>query len=310
MPRWELPEGPFSHLAAVHGRLYALGSGSQGRERLMARIRTVKPEFWTDLKVVTLSPFARLLFMGMWNFADDCGHIEDEPLQLKLQILPNDAVDASGLVEELMDVGLVKRLTGCLEIVNFNRHQRIDHPSTCRFAEHSVKAPRGRTKSPEPSKTPRSGREGKGVERKGKKPSPPAEQDGFEEFWDSYPKRNGKKIGKSKTQTIWKSLTGEQRELARLGVIHYLNACEQELTIAKDPFRWLRDKAWEDWQEPAAANPARRNGRPETPYGAQSWGSSSEPEPSCEHGAPMCADCRRANLLRLRGMVEKVAEPV
>ena len=40
----------------------------------MARIRTIKPEFWTDEKVVTLPFEARLLFIGMWNFCDDEGY--------------------------------------------------------------------------------------------------------------------------------------------------------------------------------------------------------------------------------------------
>jgi hypothetical protein len=44
----------------------------------MARIRTTKPEFWTDGKVVGMSPFARLLFLGSWNFAlCDDGHLRD-----------------------------------------------------------------------------------------------------------------------------------------------------------------------------------------------------------------------------------------
>jgi hypothetical protein len=39
----------------------------------MARIRTVKPEFWTSEQVMELSPLARLAFIGMWNFCDDAG---------------------------------------------------------------------------------------------------------------------------------------------------------------------------------------------------------------------------------------------
>lgn len=35
----------------------------------MARIRTVKPEFWTDRRMVKLSPLARLLYISSWNFA-------------------------------------------------------------------------------------------------------------------------------------------------------------------------------------------------------------------------------------------------
>jgi hypothetical protein len=41
----------------------------------MARIRTIKPEFWTDEKVVECSFEARLMFIGMFNFADDKGNL-------------------------------------------------------------------------------------------------------------------------------------------------------------------------------------------------------------------------------------------
>ena len=35
----------------------------------MARMRYLKPEYWTDSKVVGMPMEARLLFMGSWNFA-------------------------------------------------------------------------------------------------------------------------------------------------------------------------------------------------------------------------------------------------
>lgn len=34
----------------------------------MARIRTIKPEFWTSEQVMGCAPLARLLFIGLWNF--------------------------------------------------------------------------------------------------------------------------------------------------------------------------------------------------------------------------------------------------
>jgi len=43
-------------------------TGDSGRKILMARIRTIKPEFWTAEQVMELSRDARLLFIGMWNF--------------------------------------------------------------------------------------------------------------------------------------------------------------------------------------------------------------------------------------------------
>ena len=39
----------------------------------MARIRTVKPEFWTSEQVAECTPIARLAFIGIWNFCDDNG---------------------------------------------------------------------------------------------------------------------------------------------------------------------------------------------------------------------------------------------
>ncbi len=40
----------------------------------MARIRSIKTEFWTAEQVMECSPIARLLFIGMWNFCDDGGN--------------------------------------------------------------------------------------------------------------------------------------------------------------------------------------------------------------------------------------------
>lgn len=39
----------------------------------MPRIRTIKPEYWSSPGTETISPWARLLFVAMWNWADDAG---------------------------------------------------------------------------------------------------------------------------------------------------------------------------------------------------------------------------------------------
>lgn len=56
----------------------------------MARIRTIKPEFWEDEKVGHLPIPCRLFFIGCWNFADDYGVIKGNPALLKSQIFPYD----------------------------------------------------------------------------------------------------------------------------------------------------------------------------------------------------------------------------
>lgn len=96
----------------------------------MARIRTIKPEFWTDEKVIELSPYARLLFIGMWNFVDDEGRAEYSPTRLKLQILPSDDVNIEELCAELTRLELVSIYShnskDYMEVTNFSKHQRID----------------------------------------------------------------------------------------------------------------------------------------------------------------------------------------
>lgn len=74
---------------------------------------------------------------------------------------------------------------------------------------------------------------------------------GFPDFWEQYPKRNGKREGRGKAEQVWRRLSYEERKAAWRGACHYGRACDSGLTIAADAFRWLRDRRWEDWQDPA-----------------------------------------------------------
>jgi len=110
----------------------------------MARIRTIKPEFWTDEKIVQL-PFAtRLLFIGMWNFADDEGYLEEAPDRLRLQILPNDDIEIEEHIDLLCAAGMIERVSltdgrSILSLPNFSRHQKISHVTKTKFPVSSGK---------------------------------------------------------------------------------------------------------------------------------------------------------------------------
>ena len=100
----------------------------------MARIRTIKPDFWTDEKIVELSFGARLLFIGCWNFADDNGNLPRSEKKLKMQIFPADSVNCEQLIKELVDHGLlmeysVSTVEIFLHIPGFKKHQVINRPS-------------------------------------------------------------------------------------------------------------------------------------------------------------------------------------
>lgn len=118
----------------------------------MARIRSIKPEFWTDEKVVESSPLARLLFIGLWNFADDEGRMVYSPTRIKLQILPADKCDIRALIDELQKHGMVMIYKAneaeYLAITNFSQHQKIDKRTSSRLPE----PPRV---TPNPSESPR-----------------------------------------------------------------------------------------------------------------------------------------------------------
>jgi hypothetical protein len=103
----------------------------------MARIRTIKPEFWSDEHVVELTAFARLLFIGLWNFVDDFGRVAFSPIRLKLQIFPADDLDVLALFAELEGGGLVTVYTlegqRILQVDGFRKHQKIDKRLPSRF---------------------------------------------------------------------------------------------------------------------------------------------------------------------------------
>lgn len=76
----------------------------------------------------------------------------------------------------------------------------------------------------------------------------------FDDFWNRYPKRNGKRIGRSQAFAVWKRLSDSDRDQVDAAVEHYRQACEADITIAKDAHRWLSSRVFRDWLEPAQPN--------------------------------------------------------
>lgn len=138
----------------------------------MARIRTIKPEFWTDEKVVALSFAARLLFLGLLNFADDEGRMAYSFMRLKMQIFPNDEIDILPLVKELWittKMVAIYEVDGSkyLQVNNFRRHQKNEKHTPSKF-------PAPKSGNPPLEAEISTGKEWKGKEgnRKGKKQNP------------------------------------------------------------------------------------------------------------------------------------------
>ena len=160
----------------------------------MARIRSIKPEFWVSEQIGNCSREARLLFIGMWTFSDDRGVHPAKTKTLKAEVFPQDeditSVDVARWVQDLLKVGLIEEFEaeGALywHVTGWAKHQRIDKPTNkhpCPSSKNSPSAPRilGESpsicplpideSSPMPTLPLAPGVEGIGVEGIGEKPS-------------------------------------------------------------------------------------------------------------------------------------------
>lgn len=105
------------------------------------RIRTIKPEFWTNERMAALPEFTRLLAIALLNYADDEGYFYANPTLIRGAIFP--FVEESGTIPraigELSILGYLRigkdregREIG--HIVNFSLHQKGD-----KFKESKLK---------------------------------------------------------------------------------------------------------------------------------------------------------------------------
>jgi hypothetical protein len=99
----------------------------------MARIRTIKPEFWRDEALASVTPEACLLALGLLNHCDDEGYFNANPKLVESDIFPlrELKVKTTVLLQELCKIGYVLvfdgsdgKTYGCIK--NFEKHQVIN----------------------------------------------------------------------------------------------------------------------------------------------------------------------------------------
>jgi hypothetical protein len=149
----------------------------------MARIRTIKPEFWTSEQVVECSTIARLLFIGMWNFCDDGGNHPASAKTLKMQIFPGDDISSHQIdayISELIASGLLAEYSAdgrrYWHVTGW-KHQKIDRPSYKHPRPFDDDSTNDRRMIDDGHPPEGKGREGNGMEGK----FPPTPQGGKEE---------------------------------------------------------------------------------------------------------------------------------
>lgn len=93
----------------------------------MARIRTIKPEFFTSEDIVELEPMARLLYIALWCEADKEGRMVWKPKTFKMRYFPADNVEIDALCDALVTRGLVCLYGENLAFIpSFKDHQHIN----------------------------------------------------------------------------------------------------------------------------------------------------------------------------------------
>lgn len=100
----------------------------------MARIRTLKPDFWTDEKLGPLEPITRLVFLGLISQADDAGRLIDAIRMLDGLIFPYTDDTCGPSLERLSELGRIVRYSdgsgrGLIQIMGWDEHQRVKNPS-------------------------------------------------------------------------------------------------------------------------------------------------------------------------------------
>lgn len=111
----------------------------------MARIRTIKPEFFTSEDIVELSPLARLLYIALWCEADREGRLEWKPKTFKIRYLPTDDCSIEDLLDEIINRKLVVLYgDGFAYIPTFLLHQHINP----RESKSSIPEPKNTTRQP------------------------------------------------------------------------------------------------------------------------------------------------------------------
>jgi hypothetical protein len=102
----------------------------------MPRIRTIKPDFFTNEEIGRLPAEARLLFIGLWILADREGRLQDRPIRIRAQLFPYDTWAVASLLEDLEEANLIWRYEAegkkCIQIINFAKHQS-PHPKETKY---------------------------------------------------------------------------------------------------------------------------------------------------------------------------------
>lgn len=212
------------------------------------RIRTIKPEFWSDEDLITVSDKARLLAIALLNYADDEGYFRANPKLIRAALFPlSPSVKSTVLLRELSSIGYIELCTGTDgkqygRLPTFLIHQVINKSKPSRIKglwgvpdEYGIDTV---------SVPPGTGNREQGKEQ-GTGKALCAE---FDKFWKGVPNKLGK--GDARTAYMKAIKNGATPEEIIGGVATYI-AYEAKRSRQPDyrplhPSTWLNGERWND----------------------------------------------------------------
>jgi hypothetical protein len=255
----------------------------------MARIRSIKPDFFTSERVAGLPVTARLTFIGLWTHVDDNGVTVDNGRLITAALWPLEEDPRETLQRTLEDLrrlseaGLIVRYEAAgkrlLFVRGWDEHQKVSHPGKPRYPRPEAMPPKPPTSAdadPDEPEGPSSGEspedllspletlrpeQGAGSREQGREQgtntrsrasasSIPRASPDFDRFWSTYPRKEAKGAARKAWDKAIKKTTADA----------IITAAERfSRLVARDdpryiahPATWLNSERWEDQPLPAA----------------------------------------------------------
>ena len=111
----------------------------------MARIRTIKPEFWSDEELSALPEATHMLAGALLNHADDYGYFNANPALVKAACSPirEPSVSIPESLRRLHAEGFIRLGTApdgkrYGHVIKFDEHQRVSHPTQSKISRLSI----------------------------------------------------------------------------------------------------------------------------------------------------------------------------
>ena len=248
------------------GRRYFSHARGDGLGVTLARIRTIKPEFFTHAKICRLTPLARLFYVSLWCEADRLGRLKWNPDTLKYRYLPADDCGIEALGAELVTAGLIRLYETPTQIYadipGFLEHQVINNresdSSLPAFLDDACMTRESGVRDAACGKEGRKGREGK----EGTATRVRSEGEDFLAFWEAYPE----KVGRKAAEKAWAAATDKPDLQTILIAVEAYKRVKPDDRIWMNPATWISDARWSD--VPFAGLPAT----PDAPVVDSQWG--------------------------------------